>query len=877
MNPFRRLRALFRKGKLDAEMGEEMRHHVELQTELNRKAGMNPDEARYAALRQFGNVASLQERAREGRGWVSLEQLGKDFRFAARSLGKAPGYTLAVVATLAIGIGATTAMISVARQALFPVLPFADENSVVVVEDFNTQTNTPFILFDQRFDAFRAHTKSFAHFAAMRSEGMNLLLGIQPVALQAVWVTPDFFTVFGVNAVLGRTFGSEAHLPDTAETAVVLTYRTWLRDFAGDPAVIGRDIVLGGMPRRVIGVMPATFRSWPGSIPADVYLSQIGDAVSPAISVASPIPSRLVWAAGRLKPGVTVAQAQAELATTRMPNGKWSTLWAQLTPRVIPIRDKYRADASYLFWVFLGAVGCVYAIACANAMNLALVRALMRRRELAMRLALGGSRRQLVQLLLVESLLLTGVAGVAGLVLARMGCLVLGRLIAAWLPSGESRLIIDHTTLVATIATCLVTGLLLALIPAWRVGRADLQTVLKEGYGALGDSVRLRRLRDGFVVLQAALATALLIGGGLMMRSYARLEKLGVGFDTARLYMVLGNLPSGLPRESYFALSDRLVTGLGLLPGVKAAVQADVAPMSSTFSSGSVRIDGRPELGDIQCSFNSVSPGYFATLGLPLRAGRGFAGMHPGDPRVMVINETMARKFFPAVDPLGQRLDLGQNEKGEIIGVVADVREQGARNQIMPQVYVPVWQRDSYNTYYVNVLVRLAAEPGPGFEAGVRREAYAADPRLVVNLSRLEDGADFTVRIERCTVTVLQVLASLALFLAALGLFAVMANAVAQRQREFGVRLALGATQRDVLRLVLQRGLVLAAIGVAVGLGAAWGLTRLLQSVLFETAPHDPLTFAAVAVGLLMVAAIACWLPARRAAKVDPVVALRSE
>jgi len=870
---FARLAALLRGGKLDREMDEEMGWHVEMETERNRAAGMTPDDTRCAALRQFGGVDQLKERERDARGWMWLEQLGKDFRFTIRSLTKSPGYTLSVVATLALGIGATTAMVSIARQALLPSLPFPDEGRLVAVEEFNTLENQPCPVFAPRYVAFRAHENSFLAIGGKRSEQMNLVVDGQPSARTVFWVTQGLLRAFGVNVALGRTFTEDEFRQGSEGAVALLNFRMWQQQFSGDPAVIGRDILLGGKLRRVIGIMPATLNSWPGGLSKwwDVCLpcaEESFDTVDPH----NPY-FETVHVVARLKPGVTFQQAQAELALTPMPAVMPPFLQA-LTPRVIPIRDKYRAEASQLFWVFLGAVGCLYAISCSNAVNLILVRTVSRRRELGVRLALGGSRRQLVRLLIVESMVLTVLAGALGLLVAKGGYAVLGGLIGRWLGSGTQLGVLDRPTLMITLVVCLGTGILLGLAPAWRIGNANLQDVLKEGAGSLGDSRRLQRLRNGAVVLQAALATILLIGGGLMVRSFERLQRTGVGFDTSNTYDMFGDLPFGPSADSFFDLSDRAVAELRRLPGVQAIALANGPPMRFGYFSRMVQIEGRPDLGKIGCSEDVVGPGYFAAIGLPLRIGRDFAGIHRGDPRVMVINDALARRLFPQANPLGQRLDLGFDKVCEIIGVVGDVHEVGARQAPLPHYYVPIWQRTSPKNYFLHVLLRLAGKPDAGLEAEVRKSMYSIEPRMVTQFWKLEDDSLF---VERGTLAVLQVMSVLALLLATMGLFAVMAYSVAQRQREFGVRIALGAAPDVLLRMVLRRGLALAALGVAIGLAVSWGATQFLQSVLYETSPCDPATYAGVTAILLVVAAVACWLPARRAAKVDPMAALRAE
>jgi predicted permease len=866
-----RLGALFRGAKLDREMDEEMRWHLEMETERNRAAGMSPEEARCAALRQFGGLDQLKERERAVRGWVWLEHLIKDCRFAIRSLARAPAFTLAVVATLAIGIGATTATVSIARRALFPSLPFPDETGLVSIEEFNSRENRPYPVFAPRYVAFRTQATSFAHLGAQRSEQMNLVVDGQPSAITALWVTPDLLPAFGVGTILGRPFTADEYHKGSEGTVVLLSYQTWQQQFGGDASVIGREVLIGEKLRRVVGVMPAALTRWPGTgYWWDVCLPLAEESLD------DPDPNHAlavgVSVNGRLKLGVTLQQAQAELAATRKPAGPMSAFWAPLTPQVIPIREKYVANASQLFWVFLGAVACLYAISCANAVNLMLVRTVSRRRELGVRLALGGSRFQLVRLLLAESMILAAMGGAFGLLVAKWGYEVLGNLIGAWLNRDVN--VLDRSTLLITLGLCLATGVLLGLAPAWRIGRANLQDVLKEGAGSLGDSRRLQRLRSGFVVIQAALATMLLIGGGLMARSFVRLQRTGVGFDTSNTYSIWSSLPFGPAAEPFRDLSDRVVAELRQLPGVQSAAQSFAPPMKTSYGDCSAGIEGKPEMGRIACSSDAVGSDYFSTIGQPVRIGRGFAGMRHGDPNVVVINDALRCRLFPHADPLGQRLDFGGNYICEIIGVVGDVHEQGARQAPLPHFYTPFWQTDSSQNDYLYVVLRLAGKPGIGFAATIRKTMYSIDPRIVSQFWKLQDGS---LSVERGTLAVLEVMSALALMLATMGLFAVMAYAVAQRQREFGLRIALGASPVDLLRMVLRRGLALAALGVVIGIGVSCGATRFLASVLYETSSYDPATYTGVAIILLVVAAVACWLPARRASRVNPNEALRAE
>ena len=792
-----------------------------------------------------------------------------DFKHALKRLSRSPGFVSAVVAMLAIGLGATTAVVRTAREALFPRLLFPQSERLAVLDEW--RDGTPYILVPHRFEAYREHAASCEIMAAERTEEMNLVLDGQPYFVNVSWVTDEYFPVFGVAPRLGRLFARDDHNGSFGGSVAVISTGLWSERFNADPQVIGRSIQLGGHPRTIIGVLPASFTPPPEFNQTGMYLPN-----PPIRTTEYPI-FQWLKAVVRLRPGVSVAQAQAELQTIKPADpSNLVDSYKNVSPHLTPLRETYLSDETRLFWVFMGIAAFLYAIACSNAANLMLARTIDRRRELAVRLALGGTRWQIVRLVLAESAVLAALASLVGALVAQWAYWAITSL-QSEKPAAGGFVLGDAWAAVAFIALNVLAAGLIAVIPAFRIARSNLSETLKAGTGMLGDSPRLRRLRSSFVILQAALAVTLLAGAGLMIRSFRQLQHVNLGFDPSLRYGIFSRLEWGTPIKSYLSISESVRERLAAMPGVERVALADVVPLAGS-SSGSVRIVGRPDLGDIRCAGNCVSPDFFSAIGIPVLIGRGFDGLRPGGAPVAVINETMARRFFADHSPLGQYLDPGDGSKAEIIGVVGDVHQSNQRETVIPQYYSPFWMRSQYDTYALSILLKTAGSPGLGFETRVRRAIYEAAPEVVPeHITPLPQLADANLRVERYTLILLQVASALALTLSATGLFAVMAFSVAQQQREFGLRMALGASERSVEGMVILRGLVLAGIGVVFGLAGTWALTRYLQSVLFETSAHDPVTLLAVAPILLIVAALASWLPARRAARADPMIALRAE
>jgi predicted permease len=855
-----------------------------MQAERYRATGMSPEEASFAARRNFGGVDQIKEQARDQRGWGWLEQTWQDFRYAARALRKAPGYTFAVVATLAVGIGLVTAVVNVAQPILLPDLPFPEAERLVVLRERMTEGQGNYtVLLPYRFTSYAKHSTSFTALGAEKGDSLNLVAAGEPTAVRVSWVTDGFFPALGVGCETGRLFLPEEYDPARAGEVVVVSHAAWTKFFGQDPALIGKDIQLGERLRRVVGILPPEFR--PGQLfrgdPDGIYLAAAYEAVPVRYTGGN------VNAIGRLKPGVTIEQAEAELGTIHpeMPAGS-GEFYTKLKPCLLSVADTFRESRATPFRIFLGAAGLLYLIGCTAVANLMLSRAVARRRELGVRLALGGSRRRIMSLVLAESLLLAFLAGVGGALAATWAQQAMTSLAPSGVSSAE---LMRHAHFGRTFGLALGLGVFTcvcsALVPAWRASRINLNEALKEGAGSLGDSRRLRFLRGTFVVVQGALAVALLTGAGLLFKTVYRLQHIDLGFTPEHKLVLSGNRRSAVDRGRPNSTDTAILERLAAVPGVASVALTTTVPAGGGGALTSVTTDsgGQPE--KVTCFWFNVTPDYFETMQMPLLAGQGFARWHREDPPVAVIDEAMARQYFRDESPIGRFLVFGKTQR-EIVGVVRPVAVayrgvpagfSVGNTPITAQVYTPTWSSQPSQLPWLTAIMRLRQEPGSGFEASLRRAVFEVDPSMVLTITPLDDVLGRWSRTERQTLAMLQILSGLALGLAAFGMFSVTAYSVAQRRGELGVRLVLGATPAGLAALVLKRGLRLGGLGIVIGLMTAAVLSRFMQSILFKTNPHEPLVYVAVALVLLATTALACWLPARRAAKVNPVEALRAE
>jgi putative ABC transport system permease protein len=794
-----------------------------------------------------------------------------DLRFAARSLLKAPTFSGAVIATLALGIGASCAIFSVADRVLFRPPPYPAPEQLVVIG--HTAKDFGFLpsVYPIQLAAYREHVRSFSAFAAMRLSQANLVAGDQPVGVNTGAVPVDYLAQVGVVPLIGRTFVPGEDKAG-ADNVVILSHRLWKERFGGDKDAIDRQVLIDGVSCRIVGVLPPDF------LPPHFHHAELYRPLTLTVDPARPLEGYL-WVIGRLRPGVTLEQAQAEMATVKYDvNARAARVLANQTPSLRRLADESSTvEFRKTQWTLLAAVAFLYAIACANAANLMLARVHGRRRELSVRLAIGCSRGELVRLVAVEALVLTLVAAAVGLLVARWLFPLL-----LWMTRGAdgdwpTAATLDWRSIAFTTALSVVTGLLICVPTAWRLSRADVIAGLKDGGAALGESRPVRRLRGALVILEAALAVVLLIGAQLMVRSVARLQHVERGIDPAnKAALYLAN--TSRHRRSLEAtrqFHENVCAALLKVPGVVAVSTATMVPLSNGSTLTRLK---KPDGTEFWASWNGVAPSFRAMLGLPLVKGRWFDDAQPSSAPVVVINETMARDLFGTADPVGKSYDFRGGKDGvpwTVIGVVRDIRNR-AREEAGPQFYFPDWQMPSAGGN--SVLLRLSRPVDPALNDAVRRAVYTVDPLVATMALRpLSDTVALQTGSERQTLGVLKLLSGLALGLATLGLFAVMAYNVAQRMAEFGVRAALGAQPRDLMQLVMVRGARLAGLGVVLGCAGAWALTRFVLSLLYETNPHDPFVYAGVALVLVAAALIGCWLPARRAARVDVSTLLRSE
>ncbi|MDB4965612.1 MAG: efflux pump, inner rane subunit [Myxococcales bacterium] len=875
MRIWRRLRGLVLKRRREQEMDEELRFHLEMQTRENVAAGMSPEEARLAALRAFGGVEQVKEECRDVRGTRVVEWLGQDVRFGWRVLRRAPGFTAVAVVTLALGIGANSAMFSLVHTVLLRPLPFPAPNELVVVSTSHPGAPIDYVSYPDLRD-WRAGSRSFSDLAGVVGQTVNLTGRDEPTRVRGSFVTANFLSMLSVQPALGRGFSAHEDEPG-AERVVLVAHALWKSMFVSDPALVGKRLALNGQLFTVVGILPESFKPW---MEAEVFIPLCH---YPNFSLDRAKTSAEVI--GRLRPGVTADAAQAELATV----ARGLALAYPATNRdrgvvVRPLHSVLVEDVRPSLLLLFGAVALVLLIACANVSNLLLSRAVSRQREMAVRTALGAGKARLVRQLLTESLLLWGLGAVAGLAVARVGTDLLAA--SPLLPrSAGPVLVLDYAVFGFTLALSFVTGLFFGAVPAMQAARTNVQEALKESGRGAGQTSGRRRMQSLLVVSQIALAVVLVTGAGLATRSLVRLNAVDPGFQPDHLL----TLEYRLPRNKYptgagqWEFHRAVVERVQALPGVRSAAVVRALPFSGNGNSTAFVLPDRPRPPagqEPQAEINVAHPRYFATMAIPLLRGRVFSDEDRADsPAVVVVNRSLAERFWPGADPVGKQLRLvGGLVDGErqvsIIGVVGDIKHQGLDDPRVPQIYAP---QSQVPFIFASLVVRTELEP-LALADSVRSAIWSIDgDQPVWKVRTLDWLMDSSLRSRALTARLLAAYSAFALLLAALGIYGVISYVVSQRTHEIGIRMALGAPRGRIVRSVLRRGFVLAGWGLALGGAASAALARLIRNQLFEVTASDPLTFAAALALLASVALFACWIPARRATRIDPVTALRAD
>ena len=871
-------RNLFRRRKVEQELSDELAQAFEFLVESKIRDGTSRSEARRLAAIELGGVEQLKEEIREFRAGHSLEALFRDVRFGLRMLLKTPGFTVVALATLALGIGANTAIFSLVNGVLLRPLPFPDAERIIYIEGKNpaagiTESNISFLDFtdwSQQTDLFAS---TAAYWTGNAQFGAD---GAEPERVPRAGVTTGFFSVLGVHPVLGRTFVSQDD-KGWPQTVAIISHGLWKRRFGSDPAIVGKQVQMSARPLTIIGVMPPGFE----------YPEQTQVWVPTAVNLRDEPRDNRVWSAiARLNTGIDLKQAQTRLSAINAQLAKqfhetnkgWDVFISTLQERLV-------REVKPSLLALLGAVGFVLLIACANVANLLLARSAARQKEMAIRAAMGASRSRVLRQMLTESILLSAIGGVAGLFLS----IWLTDVLMSMLPEGAPRIEqigIDYRVLTFALGVSALTGILFGIVPALQASKLDVTSALKEG-GRSGEGHRRTSARSLLLIGEVALSLMLLVGAGLLIKSFLRLQEVRPGFNAHNV--LIANLALQGPKykddQPCVEFFRQLIERLEAVPGVQAAGGSVNLPLNASgYAIGRGFIpEGRPLTVDEakDAMFSTITGDYFRALQIPLLSGRTFEPRDNAEgPKVVIINETTAKRHFGSpTAAIGKRLSIwagfrGHDEKAlhEIVGVVGDTKTGSLTGEGGMQIYVPHAQDSQWN--FMGLVIRTAGDPA-AFAATLRHEVQALDKdQPVYNVRTMDDVVINSLGTRRVSMQLFAVFACAALLLAAIGIYGVMAYSVTQRTQEIGIRMALGAQKSDILRLVVRQGMTVTLIGVIAGLAGAFALTRVIANLLFGVGASDPVTFVAIPLLLIFVSLIACYLPARRAARLNPTAAL---
>ena len=866
---FFRLRTLLRRPAAENELDDELRFHLERQVDKYVKSGMSEADAVRRARLEFGGLDQVKNECREARGLSFVESLVQDLHYSARTLLHSPAFTACAVLTLALGIGANTAIFSVVNTVLLNPLPYPNSQELLAARQNESLAN---------LKDMQRQTQAFASSGGINITPLDFTGNGEPVRVHAAYVDGGFFATLGVQPMLGRWISSEEDVKGGPRN-VVVSYPFW-RDFLGsDPNALGRAIRLSDRTYSVIGVMPRNF-SLPREL-ADVF-------VSLWVGYPEAAPERGVhfmhtyW---RLKPGVSLAQAQAEIAQAdhRIAEQFPDTDRERGTV-LVPLRELLVGNVRPALLILFGAVGLVLLIACANFAMLLMARAVARQRELMIRASLGAGNGRLIRQRLTESTLLALVGGAAGLLAAKAGTTLLLALKPAELRRLDA-IPMDARVFLFVFAISLLTGLLFGLLPAWSASRGDIADALRENERTTATGVSRSPLRSFLVTAELALALVLLAGAGLLIKGFLRLRSVDPGFNPANVVTMYLQLPGtrypDIPMQTNFR--RELLARVNASPGVEAAMITDL-PLAGNYVDHRVLIDGQPAVAvgsEPEVQTLSVMGNYFGVMQIPIRTGRDFSAMdREQQPRVAIVNEAFVRQLLPGRNPIGIRIDWARNEKRDwmtIVGVAGDVKHSGLNQPVDPAVYAPFSQNDEAWRKWMTLVIRTRLPLATLIE-DVKKQIWSMDSQIPISsIQAMDDLLAVSVAQQRFNMLLLACFAALAVTLAAVGIYGMVAYRVVQRTHEIGVYMALGAQHGDVLRLVMKDGVKLGLLGIGLGLAGAMALTRVMVSLLFEVKPTDPATLVGVALLLAAVAMLACYIPARRALSIHPMTALRRD